>query len=335
VISVHDGEPFLAPALESLLTQEACDFEIVVVDDGSTDATPETLATFRARDARIVVETQPKRGLAEGLNRGIALARSPLVARLDADDIALPGRLARQVRFLEAHDQVGLVGGAVRFVDEQGRPFGDWEYPLSDAEIRTAFAHTTPFAHSAVMLRKHAFECAGGYRRAFTSALDLDLWLRIAEGFGLANLPEPLVAYRVHPQQMTVRHLERQALEAVAARAASRARAAGEPDPFEAGGSVDEATLLALGVGRDEIVTAFVESATWLAKTLSRAGNGGAADAVFAEAGRRARSGGGSPELVARVHRERARRYAEQRRWLRAKLEEARAVRAERTAPRA
>ena len=117
VMAVFDGERFLEPAVESILGQSVSALELVVVDDGSTDATPRMLAAYAARDARVVVHRHANRGRTASLNVGVRLARAPLVARLDADDVCLPERLARQVAFLERHEAVALVGGGARLVD--------------------------------------------------------------------------------------------------------------------------------------------------------------------------------------------------------------------------
>jgi glycosyltransferase involved in cell wall biosynthesis len=121
-MAVRDGAPWVAEAVASVLGQTAGDLELIVIDDGSTDATPELLA--RVRDARLRVDRRAAAGLTPSLNRGLALARAPLVARLDADDLALPDRLARQGAFLAAHPEVGLLGGGVRELDADGREVG-------------------------------------------------------------------------------------------------------------------------------------------------------------------------------------------------------------------
>ncbi len=330
VMPAYNGERFLREAVDSVLAQSFSDFELVVVDDGSTDSTPEILADYASSDARVVVRSQPKRGRTAALNCGFALARSPLIARIDADDVAPADRLELQQQFLTGHAAVAVVGGAVAFMDESGRAFAEVEYPLKDAEIRRAFPHATPLAHPAVMLRKEAFERVGGYRPIFVEAEELDLWLRIAEQYQLANLPELAIRYRMHAGQTTVQKLELQTLYSVAARAAARARIAGRPDPFEAAERIDEQTLLSQGVRSEEVTATFVHSATWLAKTMDRAGYTVVAEGLFAEAAGRARSDSGSRALIAFVHRERGRRHAEQGSRLRAKLEMARAALAER-----
>ncbi len=327
---VYNGERFLREAVESVLAQTLSDFELVAVDDGSTDSSPEILAEFASNDARIVVHRQANQGAGAARNCGFGLARAPLIGVLDADDVAAPTRLERQRQFLVEHEAVAVVGGAVTFVDECSRPFAHWQYPLTDAEIRKAFASTTPLLQSAVMLRKDALDRVGGYRAIFREAEDLDLWLRIAERDEFVNLPDVVVRYRVHTGQATLRHLELQTLCSVAARLAAGARAAARPDPLSAVDRIDYETVLALGATGPEITTALVHATTWLARTMGRAGYEDACEHLFREAVLRARSESGSPELIAHVHRAHALRRREQKRRVRAVFETARAVRAER-----
>jgi hypothetical protein len=200
----------------------------------------------------------------------------------------------------------------VKFIDENGRQFADARYPLTDAEIRGAFAETTPFVHSAVTMRRSAFEAVGGYRPAFLRAEDLDLWLRIGSDWELANLPETVVRYRIHAGQITARELEQQSLSVLAARVAWRARAAGLADPFEQTELVDREALQAAGASEEEVATEFVRLALWLAKTVSRSGDDDTAAGLFRLAEARARSESGSRELLVLVRRERAKRLREQ-----------------------
>jgi glycosyltransferase involved in cell wall biosynthesis len=330
VMSAYNGERFLREAVESILRQTFSDFELIVVDDGSTDATPPILAEYAAADPRVVVHRQPNQGPAAALNCGIGFARAPLIARIDADDVALPTRLECQSRFLSEHETVAVVGGAVTFMDESGRPFANVQYPLSDADIRERFTNSNPFADPAVMLRRDAFERVGGYRPIFSASEDLDLWLRISERYKMANLPECVVRYRVHGKQLTAQSLEQVALTTLAARVSARARKAGHPDPLDGLDQIDRQAVLAIGGSDKEITAGFVQCATWYAKTMSRAGYPDAAKKLFAEAAARAKSPSGSRALVAYVHRQRARRLREQGRRFRALLESARAIGAER-----
>ena len=161
LMAVRDGAPWVAEAVASVLGQTAGDLELIVIDDGSTDATPELLA--RVRDARLRVDRRAAAGLTPSLNRGLALARAPLVARLDADDLALPDRLARQGAFLAAHPEVGLLGGGVRELDADGREVAVRVPPTQDDALRAALIRRNPFAHSAVIVRRALVERVGGY----------------------------------------------------------------------------------------------------------------------------------------------------------------------------
>jgi GT2 family glycosyltransferase len=305
-MSVRDGERYLAAAIESVLSQTLRNLEVVVIDDGSTDSTPQILAAYATRDDRVVVHRHEGAGLAVALNLGIGYARSPLIARLDADDVAWPRRLELQRAYLARNPRTAVVGGAVAFIDKHDRQFAEVRYPISDAEIRRAFSSTTPFVHSAVMMRREVFEAAGGYRPALLPAEDLDLWLRIGAVSELANLAETVVSYRIHTGQSSLAELERQSLAVLAARVAWRAREQGLRDPFERVARIDHETLEAAGASAADLTTEFVRLAVWLAKTLSRSGNEGVAKEVFAMAETRARSESGSPVFVACVERERS-----------------------------
>jgi glycosyltransferase involved in cell wall biosynthesis len=322
-ISVYNGERFLQQALDSILAQTFEDFEVVVVDDGSTDATPAILHDLSRRDERIQVHRHENRGLARAINRAVALARAPIIARLDADDVALPTRLEHQVVFLAENPAVALVGGAAVFIDERGKVFAEARYPTENAEIRLAFEHTTPFVHSAATFRRTAFETVGGYRAAFVDAEDLDLWLRLSEQHVVANLPEAVVQYRLHGDQASVRNLEQQAVSALAARTAWRARAHGGPDPFADVQRLDEAALAAAGLSEADLAEEFVRLALWLGRTTARAGKLAEGHELLDVALRRARSNG-TPALVAYARAQRADRFAEEGRLIRAGLERAR-----------
>ncbi len=163
-MAVFDGAPWVGAAVESLLTQTLADLEVIVIDDGSTDPTPEVLAALR--DPRLRVERRPRAGLTRSLIRALELARAPLLARLDADDLALPERLARQRQFLDAHPDVGLLGTAAREVDVTGREVAIVRPPVDDAAIRRALIRANPFVHSSVIMRRAALDRAGGYDHA-------------------------------------------------------------------------------------------------------------------------------------------------------------------------
>jgi len=201
-MAVRDGAPWVREAVASILAQTAEDLELIVIDDGSTDATPALLGD--ARDPRLRLERQETQGLTRALNRALGLARAPLVARLDADDLALPERLARQRAFLDANAEVGLLGTAAREVDGAGREVRVVSPPQDDAALRRALIRENPFVHSSVMLRRALCEGAGGYDERLPVAQDYDLWMRMSRITRMACLPDALVVRRLLPGRISV-----------------------------------------------------------------------------------------------------------------------------------
>ncbi len=202
LLAVHDGAPWVSEAVSSVLTQTLRDIELIVVDDGSTDATAELLAGFR--DVRLRVERQARAGLTGSLNRALALARAPLVARLDADDVAVPERLGLQRAFLDAHPDVGLVGGAAREIDPDGRLVREVRPPTADDAIRRTLIRRNPFVHSSVTMRRDLVGQVGGYDERWPVAQDYDLWMRLSRVTRLANLAEVVTIRRLVPGRVTV-----------------------------------------------------------------------------------------------------------------------------------
>jgi glycosyltransferase involved in cell wall biosynthesis len=253
VMSVYNGEAFLAEAVDSILAQTLTDFEFVIIDDGSTDGTPRILSDYTKRDARVRVFTQPNRGRAESLNSGIDRARAPLIARMDADDISLPDRLEQQFRFMKAHPEVGLLGGAADLVTLGRQRIGTHRPPLEDSEIRRALLHWNVFFHPTLIIRQNIVKEAGGYRKALLDADDYDLILRIAERTQVANAEPVVLLYRVHPNQVSVRGMRRQIECVLAARAAACLRRCGLTDPLSDAACVTPELLQYLGVSREEV----------------------------------------------------------------------------------
>ena len=241
VLPVYNAARFLGDALNSILAQDFRDFECIAINDGSTDGSVEILNEYGRRDTRICVIDQQNMGLVETLNRGISLSRAPLVARMDADDICLPGRFAAQMRYFEGRSDLGVLGGQIKLIDEKGRYLRLVDYPAREKELEAFLLTGSPVAHPAVMFRKAAVEKAGLYRKAFRHAEDYDLWLRVHEaGYSIENLKIPLIEYRQHAGNVSVVHRREQALATLAARCAHRARLAGLPDPTTDLSELDE-----------------------------------------------------------------------------------------------
>jgi glycosyltransferase involved in cell wall biosynthesis len=200
LLPVRDGARFLREALDSVLGGGGT-FELVVVDDGSTDATPEILSSYD--DERLRVVRQGREGLVAALNRGLRETRSATVVRMDADDVSLPSRLERQQAVLAADHRVGLVGCGVETIDAEGRTTGSWLLPEDDPGLRRRLLLRNPFAHGSVAIRRAALDAAGGYDVRYGANEDYDLWRRIAREWRLAAVPEVLYRYREHAEAVT------------------------------------------------------------------------------------------------------------------------------------
>jgi len=221
ITTVRNGEAYLREAIDSLLAQDDPAFEVVVVDDGSTDATPDILRSYQ--DPRLTVRSVPPTGRAQALAEAVRTSRGELLAVLDADDAALPRRFALQRRYLEEHPEVALVGSAA--VEFEGSR--EWRRPVPSGPpaVRRAMGMYNPFYHSSVMFRREAYEAVGGYRPDGGWGHDKDFLIRMTARYAVDILPEPLIRYRRHPQQMstnpageTFRRRKSAALQLAAAR---------------------------------------------------------------------------------------------------------------------
>jgi glycosyltransferase involved in cell wall biosynthesis len=292
VMPVFNGETYLAEAVESALGQTLQELELVAVDDGSRDGSRAILERFARADRRVrVVVNEQNLGIAGALNRGWRAARAPYIARLDADDIAPPDRLSRQVEFLDDHPSVAVVGGTLIAIDAAGRRISTRRFPTQNRAIQSTLLRYNCLSHPSVTMRRAALQAVGGYR--LSGVEDYDLWLRLSERFELANLPEPMVLHRLHLDQQSVLVLERTAREACAVCAAARDRRRSGEDPLA---GVDELTprvLDRLKVDEAEVAAA-VEG-----ELIARA-------AIFADLGHSE----GAEELVAQATRLYGRRAA-------------------------
>jgi glycosyltransferase involved in cell wall biosynthesis len=211
VLAVYNDEKHLGESLDSILAQTEPDFELIVVNDGSTDDTPAVLQDYARRDSRIRIITQENTGLTRALIRGCAEARAPVIARHDSGDLSHPERFARQLKLMEKG--VVLVASATRFVGPQHEPL----YVVTvDAEAIRESLLTAPadriqgIAHGSAMFRRDAYVRAGGYREQFHFAQDLDLWVRLARIGHIAAAEEALLTAVVEPGSITTANHDRQ-----------------------------------------------------------------------------------------------------------------------------
>jgi glycosyltransferase involved in cell wall biosynthesis len=223
VMRVYNGERYLRDAIESILGQTFSNFELLVVNDGSTDGTPAVLSEYR-RDPRVRVIKQPNSGANAAASRGVREARGTYVAIMDADDRSDPHRLAKQVAFLEQNADHVLVGSAMRIINEQGRPVAYRQYPLDDDSLRAATMIHNPFGHSTICFRRAEALACGGYTTEFDGAEDFDFNVRLRMLGKAANLPEALVDYRVHKAAFKVERLRTQLRDTIRLRDLLRKR---------------------------------------------------------------------------------------------------------------
>jgi len=231
IMPVRNGEAWLGQGIASVLSQDFGDFELLVVDDGSDDGTPRILEQFSRADPRVQLLHQAPQGIAAALNRAIAAAGAPYLARLDADDRAMPERLGRQHAFMQAHSEIVLLGSGAERIDPSGAVVGRASPPTEGAELRRVLGRSNPFIHSTVMMRSAAVRKLGGYRAAFRAAEDYDLWLRLAEVGDIANLPEHLIQYRLHAANLSRMEAVRQSFSVRLAQRSAAGRRGGAGDP--------------------------------------------------------------------------------------------------------
>ena len=236
LMPVFNGERYVERAVQSIIDQSERDFELIVVDDGSTDGSSDMLRRFTASDPRVHLVSRENRGLVVTLNEMLALARGTYLARMDADDIAEPRRFECELQALIADPSLVAVGCSVHFIDPADRRLMTFAYPFGhDAIVSWVMAveRGNGMSHPALMMRADAVRTIGGYRAEFWPAEDADLVLRLAEIGRLKNLAEPLLSYRLHPESIGQLNTKRQRdahYRSVAEAAARR----GLPPPDEA-----------------------------------------------------------------------------------------------------
>jgi hypothetical protein len=283
VMVVCDVERFLSESIESMLNQTFRDYEFIILDFGSRDKSKAIVSTYAVHDHRIRMHEIPACSLVEARIAACSLAEGSYLAIMDADDISLSDRLLHEVEFMECHPEVGVLGGAAEWIDAARRPLWTLHVPQADQEIKRELASRCPFTHSAVLIRKDAFDAVNGYRRVFSRSHDYDLWLRLAERWVFANLEQVVVQYRIHAHQASLRERKQQTLCKLAAQVSSAFRRRGETDPLDSLAEITPQALEAWGVGaRAQQRELAADCRTWL-YNLSAAGEHSAALKVASE----------------------------------------------------
>lgn len=202
LLPVHNGGVLLRRAVDSILMQTHSDFELLLIDDGSDDGT--SLYADSLTDPRVRVLHQPNRGLVETLNRGLREARHEFVARMDADDEAMPDRLAVQVRHLLRHPSIAAAGSCFVTIDSAGNILDDVHVAADSGYLHRSMYFRNSFAHGSMMFRRQRVLGVGGYRDVGPCE-DYDLWVRLMLVSRLGNVPDVLYRYRVSPSQISNR----------------------------------------------------------------------------------------------------------------------------------
>jgi glycosyltransferase involved in cell wall biosynthesis len=206
ILPVYNGEKYLSAAIESVLHQTFSDFELIIIDDSSTDQTPQIIQHFK--DNRILyIHNNQNGGVAYSLNKGVELARGKYIARMDADDISLPDRFIRQLEALEICQELDILGTQVILMDETlSYPVGQIDYPIMHSEIVWQFLFNNALAHPSIMGKREIF--LNKYDEGKIAVEDYDLWTRLVGDVIFGNLPEQLVIYRRHESTITHQHEE-------------------------------------------------------------------------------------------------------------------------------
>lgn len=300
VLSVRNGGSDLPVALDTILKQTFSNFELIAINNGSTDGTREFLDGIT--DPRVRVFHQEDKGLAAALNRGISLAQGRYIARQDHDDLADPSRIAKQVAFLDANPEYGLIGTRAEIWIGDTPTGGFHDHPTDDQVLRFDLLFNNPFVHSSVMMRKSVLDHVGGYTtdRARQPPEDYELWSRIARHCRVANLAERLTIYREVPSSMSREGRQPFLEKIVTISAENLAYATGATAPQQV--HVDIAALIHNAEAR-----------------VSRNPDIRAMLAVVDEAGRRISGGQPSPELKQRIAQTRRRLLVHQPmlKWMR------------------
>lgn len=198
VMPAHNAQKYLSTAIESILNQTFKKFELIIVNDASTDKTLQIIKSFAKKDSRIRIINNKKRlDIAGSLNKGISHAMSNIIARMDADDISLPNRLEVQYKLINNSKKIAVVGANIVVMDPQEKDISARSYPANSKDLKACFFKYSPFAHPVVMFRKKIFDEVGKYNPKYSPTEDLDLWFRIGRKHEFRSVPQLLLRYRL------------------------------------------------------------------------------------------------------------------------------------------
>jgi len=194
----YNAEKYISEAIESILNQTFKDFEFIIINDGSTDSTPNIIDKYARLDKRIIVLNNEKNlNIAESRNRGVEIAKGKYIATMDSDDRALPDRLKNQLEFLESNKDIAISIGNINIMDGKGVFQYTRNYPVADKDIRSKVYRFNPFPNPTIMCRREVYEKNGKYNNAYVPIDDFDFWLRAGTQFKFGNCGKIVLDYRV------------------------------------------------------------------------------------------------------------------------------------------
>ena len=226
VMPVYNTQRYLARAIESILGQTLQEFELIIIDDGSTDRSKQILEAYARRDGRIRLISRENKGISYTRNEGVNLAQSELIAVMDSDDIAHSHRLEMQCEYMSRHADCVALGSRVELIDAEGNAIREWSSEIEHAEIESAHldGRSGAMCNPVTIVRREALQGVGGYDEELAGAEDFDLFLKLGEIGLLHNLPMVLLKYRQHVNSFGYdnRILQRQRMEIALRRAYAR-----------------------------------------------------------------------------------------------------------------
>lgn len=208
IMSVYNGEKYLREAIDSILNQTFPDFEFLIVNDASTDSSLKIIQSYDDKRIRLI-ENDKNIGLTKSLNKAIKQSQGEYIARQDADDISLLNRFEEQLRYLEQHPEVALLGTSVYQIDERGRTLGRIIVPAKPG--RSLFKENQ-FNHGSTIFKREAVDRLGGYNELLRYSQDYELWLRMAKYYEVSNLTQALYKLRFHEEAVSLKHVDESAL---------------------------------------------------------------------------------------------------------------------------
>lgn len=199
VMPAYNAQRFITQAIDSILSQTFKNFELIIVNDCSTDNTINIVRSFVRKDARVkIINNKNRLNIAASLNKGISKASSNIIARMDADDISLPNRLELQFKLINSSKNIAVVGADIIVMDVDERELIIRNYPNSNENLKACLFKYSPFAHPVVCFKKNVIDSVGGYNPLYSPTEDLDLWFRLGSRYKFASIKKPLLKYRLY-----------------------------------------------------------------------------------------------------------------------------------------